>query len=157
MCFLKLLHNVPNEFTNYADKAVSCHPRYDMAKRRGITVTCIGFADGRRCRLEAATSRLEDMVPSLGDGSASPNEISAGQPQYNDDHARGASPAVKHEVETLPPSIDDFDAMINGDVETYVNMSEEIGGLVAEQVRTFQENRGSRQLLILRQTVCCSA
>lgn len=35
----------------------------------------------------------------------------------------------------LPPAIDDFDALINGDVKTFVNMSEEIGGLVAEQVR----------------------
>lgn len=94
----------------------------------------VNMADDQRCRLEAATSRLEDMVPSLGDGSDPSNGLSAGQPQYNNDHARGASPSVSHDVERLPPAIDDFDAMINGDVKTYVNMSEEIGGLVAEQV-----------------------
>ena len=85
------------------------------------------------------------MVPSLGDGSAPSNGLSAGQPQYNNDHARGASPSVSHDVERLPPAIDDFDAMINSDVKTYVNMSEEIGGLVAEQVWRYWEICGSRQ------------
>ena len=99
-----------------------------------VMLVPVNLADDQRCRLEAATSRLEDMVPSLGDGSDPSNGLSAGQPQYNNDHARGASPSVSHDVERLPPAIDDFDAMINGDVKTYVNMSEEIGGLVAEQV-----------------------
>ena len=88
-------------------------------------------------RLEAATSRLEDMVPSLGDGSNALNGLPPAQPQglaFNDDHARGASPSPQRQVESLSPAIEDFDAMINTEVKTYVNMSEEIGGLVAEQV-----------------------
>lgn len=34
----------------------------------------------------------------------------------------------------IPPQIQDFDALINGDVQNFVNLGEKIGGLVAEQV-----------------------
>lgn len=43
-----------------------------------------------------------------------------------------ASP--ERRIEPLPPAIEDFDAIVNGDVQNFVNMSEDIGGLVAEQV-----------------------
>lgn len=86
-------------------------------------------------RLEAATSRLEDLVPTIADPSLSTDgaEASSGQGPSADralDQARSPS---RH-METLPPVIDDFDAIINGQVKSFVNMSEEIGGLVAEQV-----------------------
>ena len=92
-----------------------------------------------RRRLEAATSRLEDMVPTMTDSSTSAN----GQPALPEaglstgrgsDRPSGTVTSPKPVLEPLPPAIDDFDALINGDVKTYVNMSEEIGGLVAEQV-----------------------
>ena len=47
-----------------------------------------------------------------------------------------AAPAPLPSTETLPPAIEDFDAMVNSEVKTFVNMSEEIGGLVAEQVKS---------------------
>lgn len=97
-------------------------------------------------RLEAATSRLEDLVPTMSDASASTNGIPA-LPEAGLSTGRGidqqvgsfASPQAV--LEPLPPAIDDFDGLINGDVKTFVNMSEEIGGLVAEQVhhqKTFE-------------------
>lgn len=90
-------------------------------------------------RLEAATSRLEDMVPTMGDSSA----VVAGVPQASDqnlssdrgvEQGGGAATSPHKQMETLPPAIDDFDAIINGQVKSFVNISEEIGGLVAEQV-----------------------
>lgn len=36
--------------------------------------------------------------------------------------------------EALPPAIEGFDALINGEVAAFVNMSEGLGGLIAEQV-----------------------
>lgn len=86
-------------------------------------------------RLEAATSRLEDLVPNIGDTALTTDDVQAlsGQGPSTDralDQARSPS---RH-METLPPVIDDFDAIINGQVKSFVNMSEEIGGLVAEQV-----------------------
>lgn len=35
----------------------------------------------------------------------------------------------------IPPQIQDFDALIKGDVQNFVSLGEKIGGLVAEQVR----------------------
>ena len=94
-------------------------------------------------RLEAATSRLEDMVPTMSESSASANGLPA-LPEAGLSTGRGldqpggTAMSPQPMYETLPPAIDDFDTLINGDVKTYVNMSEEIGGLVAEQVHHFQ-------------------
>lgn len=35
----------------------------------------------------------------------------------------------------IPPQIQDFDALIKGDVQNFVKLGEKIGGLVEEQVR----------------------
>lgn len=89
-------------------------------------------------RLEAATSRLEDMVPSISDPSASTNGVASlpesGLTAPGADIRGGPGTPQQQPMAPLPPAIDDFDALINGDVKTFVNMSEEIGGLVAEQV-----------------------
>ena len=87
-------------------------------------------------RLEAATSRLEDMVPSMGDQAAATNGLSAAN---QDDQTPGGAKQMggsdgPSTPAPLPPAIDDFDSMINGDVTKFVTMSEQIGGLVAEQV-----------------------
>lgn len=91
-------------------------------------------------RLEAATSLLESIVsPNLGDLSTAANGA------LSDDKGLGlaaiggnaAQPRVTpptHPAEPLLPAIEDFDAIISKDVQRYVNMSEAIGGLVAEQV-----------------------
>ena len=96
-------------------------------------------------RLEAATSRLEDMVPNIGDPSDSANGTQSGKNQgmtaaEEMGQARSTLPPTPKHVETLPPTIDDFDGIINGAVSTFVNISEEIGGLVAEQVRDIQQS-----------------
>ena len=86
-------------------------------------------------RLEAATSRLEDLVPNISDSSLTTDgaQSLSGQGQSTDLLMDQAASPSRH-METLPPVIDDFDAIINGQVKSFVNMSEEIGGLVAEQV-----------------------
>jgi adenylyl cyclase-associated protein len=94
------------------------------------------------CRLEAATSRLEDMVPNYGDISGAANgglkspDLGTGA-AAGADQTRGNSPP-EGIVEPLPPAIEDFDAIVNGVVQTFVNMSDDIGGLVAEQVKYSQ-------------------
>lgn len=95
------------------------------------------------CRLEAATSRLEDMaqatidpsVPTSGVLNTSRTAVAAaGGVDRDGDNAN----AQNHAPEPLPPALDDFDSLINGDVVKFVNMSEELGGLVAEQVRVIE-------------------
>ena len=86
-------------------------------------------------RLEAATSRLEDLVPTIAEPSLAADGAPSlsGQGPSTDRALDQARPPSRH-LETLPLVIDDFDAIINGQVKSFVNMSEEIGGLVAEQV-----------------------
>lgn len=78
-------------------------------------------------------------MPNIGDPSAPPNGMQATSGQGLNgaggmDPATVNGPSSQRHIETLPPVIDDFDRTINGEVKTFVNMSEEIGGLVAEQV-----------------------
>lgn len=78
-------------------------------------------------------------MPSLGESPSSTNGLPQGQEQVSSgspgaDRGTGAALSPQQPMEILPPAIDDFDAIINGEVKTFVNVSEEIGGLVAEQV-----------------------
>lgn len=105
-------------------------------------------------RLEAATSRLEDMVPNYGDISGSTNSgvplpDMGTDPIAGTDQTQGnASP--ERRIEPLPPAIEDFDAIVNGDLQNFINMSEDIGGLVAEQVELviLDQTRRSTDLLM---------
>ncbi|KAI9718593.1 MAG: hypothetical protein M1812_004044 [Candelaria pacifica] len=88
-------------------------------------------------RLEAATSRLEDMAqatidPSSHTNGVAPTTSTASGGAFGGD-AGSSVTALKPITELLPPAIDDFDRVMNGEVKTFVNTSEELGGLVAEQ------------------------
>jgi adenylyl cyclase-associated protein len=93
------------------------------------------------CRLEAATSRLEDIatstelpkdVPALKETVLSPPPTSAtSPPQPASQPAAPPTPA-----EQIPESIEDFDNFLNTTLDKYVKFSTELGGTVAEQVRS---------------------
>lgn len=88
-------------------------------------------------RLEAATLRLEDMAsatiePSTTNGAA-PTPAPTGPlppPPVN-----SPPPTAKAAQEVVPESVDEFDRFITTTVKKYVNLSDEIGGPVADQVR----------------------
>jgi len=88
-------------------------------------------------RLEAATSRLEDMAASAIDlpklNGAAPTPAPTG-PLPAPPTASRAAPEVKPVPEALPESVEDFDTFISGTVKKFVNLSDELGGAVAEQV-----------------------
>lgn len=94
----------------------------------------------RLSRLEAATSLLESIVdPNLGDASASTNGMTLNDKAVlgvggSMDQPRGMTSSPQPTPEPLLPAIEDFDAIVAEDVQAFANMSEEIGGLVAEQV-----------------------
>lgn len=90
------------------------------------------------CRLEAATSRLEDIAGSVEggpagglNGSAREQEISsaAAQSQTTITPVPESKPA-----EPLPKQIEQFDELIDGDVAEFVQAADKVGGLAAEQV-----------------------
>lgn len=88
-----------------------------------------------RCylRLEAATSRLEDMATSV-DSSHSETIAAIQKTQSGQGEAASSSSVIAPPPEPVPPSIEDFDAIIENDVKHFVTTSESLGGLVEQQV-----------------------
>jgi adenylyl cyclase-associated protein len=88
-------------------------------------------------RLEAATSRLEDMAAStieLPKINGVPPAPAPTGPLPPPPAPRAPAEAPKPLVEALPESVEDFDAFISGPVKKFVNLSDEIGGPVSQQV-----------------------
>lgn len=90
-------------------------------------------------RLEAATSRLEDIATSVD--STHPETVAAistAQATIAENAAAAAAAAAPVAAaappEPLPRSIEDFDKVINEDVKAFVSASEPVGGLVQQQV-----------------------
>ncbi|KAK7748990.1 suppressor of rasval19 [Cytospora paraplurivora] len=103
-------------------------------------------------RLEAATSRLEDIasstieipqaVPALQETLASPIASQAATPTPD---APAPTPAPVPAEEPLPESIEDFDDFLKTSVANYSKLSAGLGGLIADQavkvVEGFKEER----------------
>ena len=86
-------------------------------------------------RLEAATSRLEDIAsatvePSNQNGQAPSSTPAAPPPPPLPTVTAPAKP----KAEPLPESVEDFDTIINGSVKNFISISKEIGDPVAKQV-----------------------
>ncbi|KAF4996483.1 hypothetical protein FGRMN_4480, partial [Fusarium graminum] len=109
-------------------------------------------------RLEAATSRLEDIASSTAPPAdaavlnqaipSPPNPTLAAHTPPAASTSKGAAPTStvpEAATESLPESIEEFDAFLNTSVEKYVKLSHQLGGLVAQQaalVKTgFEEQR----------------
>jgi len=88
-------------------------------------------------RLEAATSRLEDMASSTVEAPTQKINGAAPPPTVPLPPAPVAvvAPAPPKPLpEALPESVEDFDSFITGPLKKFVNLSDELGGLVAQQV-----------------------
>lgn len=86
-------------------------------------------------RLEAATSRLEDMAMSL-DSVTTPSNLSvAATPQSAILEPPTAIPPPPAPValQPVPPQIEDFDALVKDYVLKFVELGRHVGGLVEEQ------------------------
>lgn len=85
-------------------------------------------------RLEAATSRLEDIASSTAGIEVPQNQNGAPSPSAAVVPVQAAPPVPPKEE--FPPMIIDFDTLINGDVKAYHTLSKTkpIGGLLGEQV-----------------------
>jgi adenylyl cyclase-associated protein len=88
-------------------------------------------------RLEAATSRLEDLADATADPEATQSGLGAGNKAGSASAPPpkpGNSSPPPTIAEPLPPAITGYDTFLNGDVKTFVAISQNLGGLVAEQV-----------------------
>ena len=100
-------------------------------------------------RLEAATSRLEDMTQSTVDSvvtlngmpfdpATTPKGLSVAAAAGRDGQGPPPPPPSLGPALSLPVSIKAFDDLINHDVAKFVKLGEDLGGVVAEQVRLRQ-------------------
>ncbi|OJD24904.1 hypothetical protein ACJ73_03728 [Blastomyces percursus] len=100
-------------------------------------------------RLEAATSRLEDMATSLegsSPGSPTADKIATSSTaSVSSKTASNPAPPPPPVVEPPPRQIEDFDALINKKVKNFVELSEKLGEPAREQskaiLRAFQAER----------------
>ncbi|RYO92001.1 hypothetical protein DL764_008204 [Monosporascus ibericus] len=117
-------------------------------------------------RLEAATSRLEDIatstnelpqiVPALTEPvppSSHDSDATASPAQHRSSStpAPAAPPAAKAALpEPLPESIEEFDAFINTSVDKYIKASNKLGGLISEQASKVLEGfKQQRRFLLI--------
>lgn len=98
-------------------------------------------------RLEAATSRLEDIatstelpkdVPALKQAIASP-AVESQAPTPPQTAAASAKTTSSQSEDPVPESIEEFQQFISSSVGKYVKISTELGGVVAKQVRAILE------------------
>ena len=87
-------------------------------------------------RLEAATSRLEDMASATIEtpkiNGAGVHSVGSTGPLPPTPAAAPAPPPPV--VEPIPESVEDFETFLAGPLKRFVNLSDELGGPVAEQV-----------------------
>lgn len=93
-------------------------------------------------RLEAATSRLEDMassaVPDHADGgqAASKGVVapSASAPELPGLPMQSSIPETSAPAESSPPAIAAMDELIDGDVKKFTSLAQELDSTISEQV-----------------------
>ncbi|CAG8958475.1 hypothetical protein HYFRA_00009789 [Hymenoscyphus fraxineus] len=104
-------------------------------------------------RLEAATSRLEDIASSTiaepqGVNGAAPSPAPTGP--LPPPPVAGAPPASKSVQEDIPEFVEDFDLFLQGPVKKFVALSDAIGGPISDQaagvLRAFM---GQRKFLLI--------
>ncbi|KAF2962836.1 hypothetical protein GQX73_g10729 [Xylaria multiplex] len=94
-------------------------------------------------RLEAATTRLEDIasstielphaIPALSKSIESTDQSEGATPLPSASSSSSIAASTLVPQEELPDSIEEFDTFINQSVDKYVKASNKLGGLIAEQ------------------------
>ena len=84
-------------------------------------------------RLEAATSRLEDMATSVDSSHPSTVAAISSSAAHPPESSTSALQAAAPAAEPLPASIEDFDKILEQEVQAFVTASRKVGGLVEQQ------------------------
>lgn len=88
-------------------------------------------------RLEAATSRLEDMATSVDESHPSTIAAMTTATGSSVNQSTPVLPQPQPLAEPLPRAIEEFDKFIAEDVNSFVAASEKLGDLVKQQVEFF--------------------
>lgn len=103
-------------------------------------------------RLEAATSRLEDMASST----IEPPKLNGAAPTPAPTGPLPAPPVAvtppKPVEEPIPEAVEEFDDILNTTVKKYVTLSDSLGGAIAKQVGLYV---GNHMVNILKDNIGC--
>jgi len=104
-------------------------------------------------RLEAATSRLEDMASSaieLPKTNGTAPQLTAAAVSTPPASAPSAKTPSTPLPEPLPESVEEFDTFLSGPLKKFVNLSDELGGPVAEQASSvLRAFAGQRKFILI--------
>ncbi|KAK7518173.1 adenylyl cyclase-associated protein [Phyllosticta citriasiana] len=104
-------------------------------------------------RLEAATSRLEDIASSTFEKTGAPNAAPiAATTAAAPPSAPGAPAPTAPAKEELPAMIEAFDALLNSDLKDFVERSKRFGGTIAEQAQALAEAFAAQRQYLLVST-----
>ncbi|GAA5957589.1 hypothetical protein JCM3765_001446 [Sporobolomyces pararoseus] len=108
----------------------------------GIPAQGVGSLQSLLRRLEAATSRLEDiaMTQATAGGmhqvsGASSVGAASGAVAPSTQSNSAAPPVIPKEVVKQAPQVEAYEQLIQGPLTDYINLSKELGGLIAEQAQ----------------------
>ena len=104
------------------------------------------FIAERFRRLEAATSRLEDLVPTPDGTRSTSDALESQNVDMNGSYAPGEQSSIAaqpSQQEQLPPAIKAFNTLIDTEVRNFLDKSQQIGSLVADQVRDLHRSNST--------------
>jgi len=106
----------------------------DDSQLRTIEISRDAVLTRLTARLEAATSRLEDIASSTLDaGTSRTSNVHTTHSIIPANHGIAVSPPLTPSpAPTTPPSIRDFDTLLTNDLKPFDDISRELGGIVAE-------------------------
>ncbi|MBW0471533.1 hypothetical protein O181_011248 [Austropuccinia psidii MF-1] len=96
-------------------------------------------------RLEAATSRLEDIAIA---------QTSSAQVNVTNESVDGGIPALNEPSENLSPSVKAYDEMVMAPLQSYLSLSKEIGGCAADQAQYVDNAFGAQRNFLLITSSC---
>ncbi|KAJ9630049.1 suppressor of rasval19 [Knufia peltigerae] len=100
-------------------------------------------------RLEAATSRLEDIAISVEGPLSSSNGVPAASAATSTPAVASPEPAAAAAPEPLPKSVEAFDEIIEQDIDGFVQAAGKIGGLVEQQAKAVKEAFAAERTYLL--------
>ncbi|KAF2842599.1 adenylyl cyclase-associated protein-like protein [Patellaria atrata CBS 101060] len=103
-------------------------------------------------RLEAATSRLEDIASSQAnpDQNAGPQSSTlVATTSASTVPKVDTSPPPQKVAESVPPSVEEFDELINGNLKAWIELSKQVGGVVSDQAGAVKECFDAQRQFIL--------
>ena len=119
------------------------HPQHVLGSSGQIRVIADNVLTSMIHRLEAATSRLEDIassvLPNSNDGLGSANGASTNAPSgVTQSNTNVGTPTLVAEAAAPPPAIEAFDELVNSELKNWLELSGKLGSIIEGQSKAVE-------------------